>query len=330
MKYIDIHAHLSWPDYDVDREEVVKRTFENEVAIINVGTDIASSRAIIDIAHTYADIHPHIYAIPGIHPNWVETEFIESLYSTCSSPLIDGDTSNSNDSTNATPYTTLSHELLALSHIDIVKEISYIEDRVLQKIDTILEELHQIATHQCVVGIGECGIDLYKLHPVLTPFASRILALQEKLFVGQINIALSMNKPIMIHARESYTEILSILDKRFISKGISLKGNVHFFAGTSEEARAFLERGITVSFTGVITFAKGYEETVRNIDLDCMMSETDCPFVAPVPHRGRRNEPVYVIEVVRKIAQIKGLDESLVRERLLLNAENRFGLNLRG
>jgi TatD DNase family protein len=276
-------------------------------------------------------MHPYIYSIPGIHPNWVEQEFVESLYAACSSAHIDVDNSNNNDeSADATPYTTLSHELLSLAHIDIVKEIAYIEDRVLQKIDTVLEELHQIATDQSVVGIGECGIDIYKLHPVLIPFADRILALQEKLFVGQINVALSINKPVMIHARESYAEILSILDKRFISKGIALRGNVHFFAGTSEEARAFLERGITVSFTGVITFAKVYEQTVRDIDLDCMMSETDCPFVSPVPYRGRRNEPTYVIEVVRKIAQIKGLEESFVREQLLLTAENRFGLNLRG
>lgn len=355
MKYIDIHAHLSWPAYDTDREEVIKRAFENDVAIINVGTDILNSKAILNIVDTYSHIHPHIYSIPGIHPHWIEEQLIEILYSVCSStfldPLNNNDISNISNSNILLPnevniefstksvlvhdvrknmYDELSLESFSLAKRDLAREFSYAEQAILQKIDEMLIELHQISDHPSVVAIGECGIDVYKLHPILEPFKDRVCRLQEKLFVGQIEIAQNKEKVIMIHARDSYKEILSIIDKRFISKGIILKGNVHFFTGNSNEARAFLNRGFTVSFTGVITFAKVYETVLRDLALTEMMSETDCPFVAPVPYRGRRNEPSYVIEIVRKIAQIRGEDESVVQQQLILNAENRFSLNLRG
>ena len=109
-----------------------------------------------------------------------------------------------------------------------------------------------------------------------------------------------------------------------MSHGAKLRGNAHFFAGTVEEAQAFLDRGFTVSFTGVITFAKQYEELVRYVPLEQMLSETDCPFVAPAPYRGRRNEPVFVQEVVQKIAEIKGLDIEFVQKTLLENAKRQF------
>ncbi len=289
MKYIDIHAHINFPDYDADRAEVIKRAAELGVAMINIGTSVESSRNILEIAEIYKGIHPHIYAIPGIHPSRV-TEYYETLNS-------DSATASEN----------------------IFEKISI-------KIDEDLKMLDELAGKPKVVGIGECGIDIFR---VAAELKAPILELQKKLFIGQIEIARKHNIPLMIHARESYSEILSIFDENFISKGLELRGNVHFFAGTQEEAKAFLDRGFTVSFTGVITFADSYAEVVRSVPTDRIMSETDCPFVTPVPYRGKRNEPAYVIEVVKKLAEIKEMEPETMANILISNAERVFSLNLK-
>ncbi|MEX2340705.1 MAG: TatD family hydrolase, partial [Candidatus Paceibacterota bacterium] len=101
-------------------------------------------------------------------------------------------------------------------------------------------------------------------------------------------------------------------------------GNVHFYAGTYEQAKKFFDIGFSVSFTGVITFAKDYEEVVKNAPLDMIHGETDCPYVAPVPYRGQRCEPWMVKEVYKKIAEIRGENEERVREQLLQNARRLY------
>jgi Tat protein secretion system quality control protein TatD with DNase activity len=103
--------------------------------------------------------------------------------------------------------------------------------------------------------------------------------------------------------------------------------NVHFFVGDLEILKRFLAMGFTVSFTGVITFARDYDEIVRFAPLDMIMSETDSPFVAPIPHRGQRNSPLYVPEVVRKIAEIRGEDFETVKVALYTNAARHFDIH---
>src|SRR3989344_2762363 len=125
----------------------------------------------------------------------------------------------------------------------------------------------------------------------------------------------------MLHIRNNpkdkthnaYFDTLEILKKHLKVKGppasAMLKalraGDVHFFAGNLEEAKAYLNFGFTLSFTGAITFTKDYDRVIKNTPLDMIMSETDAPYVTPVPYRGKRNEPMYVKEVVKKIAEIK-------------------------
>jgi TatD DNase family protein len=101
---------------------------------------------------------------------------------------------------------------------------------------------------------------------------------------------------------------------------------VHFFAGNWQEAKGFLDFGFTLSFTGVITFTHDYDEVIRNTPLDMIMSETDTPYVSPVPYRGKRNEPVYVKEIVKKIAEIKNLPEVEVAQAIVANAKRMFGI----
>ncbi len=184
----------------------------------------------------------------------------------------------------------------------------------------------ELAESEKVVGIGECGFDYW--HTELDSYA-----VQEEAFIAQIELANELNLPLMIHTRgpkpgqESptgrsvYADVYDIL-KQYAK----VPFNVHFYAGTMVEAEKFFELGGTISFTGVITFAKDYEEVVRNAPLELIHGETDCPYVAPVPHRGKRCEPWMVQEVYKKIAGIKEIDEEEVREQLIENAKRHYCL----
>jgi TatD DNase family protein len=177
-----------------------------------------------------------------------------------------------------------------------------------------------LASQGKVVGIGECGFDYYHT----TPDSHGV---QEQNFIAQIELANELNLPLMIHTRgpklgESsptgrsvYSDVYDVL-KQYAK----VPFNVHFYAGTIAEAEKFFELGGTVSFTGVITFAKVYEEVVRGLPLELIHGETDSPYVAPVPHRGKRCEPWMVQEVYKTIAAIRGTDEEVVRAQLVENA----------
>lgn len=177
-----------------------------------------------------------------------------------------------------------------------------------------------LASHEKVVGIGECGFDYFHNSP-------DTYQAQREVFSAQIALANELQKPLMLHlrntkdgqGRNAYDDALEVLKAE-----ATVPGNAHFFAGTYEQAQAFIEIGYTVSFTGVITFAQMYEPIVRDLPLEMIHAETDCPYVAPVPYRGQRCEPWMVKEVYKKIAAIKGLDEAVVQEQLLVNARQLY------
>ncbi len=182
-----------------------------------------------------------------------------------------------------------------------------------------ISKYEELAKHPKVVAIGECGLDFY--HAKKDTDYER----QKKLFLDQISFALEYNKPIMIHARNAYEEILQILEPLKLESGTKLRGNVHFFAGDLEIAERLFRIGFTLSFTGVITFARDYDEVIKSAPLDMILSETDAPYVAPVPYRGKRNEPTFVREVAKSIAEIRGEDEEVVRVALVNNALSMIG-----
>lgn len=174
----------------------------------------------------------------------------------------------------------------------------------------------ELVKHSKVVAIGECGLDFYHADKSID------YERQEALLLFQINFALNHNKPLMIHARNAYEELLSILEPLKKIYGDKLRGNIHFFAGNWEIAQRFIAIGFTLSFTGVITFVHDYDEVIRNAPLSSIMSETDAPYVAPIPYRGKRNEPSYVSEVVKRMAEIRGVSLWTVQEALVENALN--------
>ena len=166
-----------------------------------------------------------------------------------------------------------------------------------------------------VVAIGECGLDYYRSD-------EHTKELQKKVFIEHIELANKLGKPLMLHIRNAYDDALEILKTH-----ARVIGDTHFFAGNWETAKKFLDLGFTLSFTGVLTFTHDYDEIVRNTPLDMLLSETDAPYVTPEPHRGKRNEPAYVVEVVKKIAEIKGVPLQETQEHLLQNAGRVFGFN---
>ncbi|MFM2374466.1 MAG: hypothetical protein RLZZ234_461, partial [Candidatus Parcubacteria bacterium] len=101
-------------------------------------------------------------------------------------------------------------------------------------------------------------------------------------------------------------------------------GNAHFFCGTVDDARLYLDMGYSVSFTGVVTFARDYDEVVRYVPSDMIHAETDAPYVSPKPYRGQRNEPAYVVEVVKKLAEIRGVHEDVLRKQLQENFQKLY------
>lgn len=190
-----------------------------------------------------------------------------------------------------------------------------------------VERFSKLISHKKVVAVGECGLDFFRTPRSLGEVGQQEYERQKKLFLEQIEFALTHDKPIMIHSREAYENLLDILEPLKKIHGEKLRGNIHFFAGNVDVAKRFIDTGFTLSFTGVITFTRDYDEVIRYAPLDMIMSETDAPFVAPTPYRGKRNEPSYVSEVVAKIAEIRNEDLEEVKKALVLNAFRLFQIS---
>ncbi len=185
----------------------------------------------------------------------------------------------------------------------------------------------ELAKHPRVVAIGECGYDFFRTEKTWSN-----VALQEKNFRAHIELALEFDKPLMLHIRPSagsmdaYEAALTTLREYKEDAGDRLRGDVHFFAGTLDIAKQFLELGFYISFTGVITFTHDYDEVLKYIPEDRVLLETDAPYVSPVPYRGTRCEPQYVIATYEKAAEIRGVDIEAFRKQVIENARRLFGL----
>jgi TatD DNase family protein len=275
MKYIDIHSHVYFPDYDADREEVISRAAKADVGIITVGTDLESSRQAIALAET----HENMWAIVGLHPVDAGDE----------------------------------------GHVIAGNTPAEIFD---------YEAFKKIAQHPKVVAIGECGLDYFHM-----PFNAEY---QREIFIKHIELANEVKKPLMLHVRngkggaENADKTNAYQDALVILKAYAkVPFNFHFFAGSPTDLKDIIAADGNVSFTGVITFVRDYDELVKTVPPDKIMSETDAPFVSPAPYRGKRNEPAYVIEVAKKIAEIRaqnGDDAEMVLTTLVENAKKFFSI----
>lgn len=176
----------------------------------------------------------------------------------------------------------------------------------------------KLAQHPKVVAIGECGLDYYRLDP-------ETARVQKEALLDQMKLAKEVGKPLTIHCRNAFPDLIALF-KEHRALLNDIPGTIHFFTGTIEEAKELLDLGFYLQFGGVITFAKMYEDIVREVPLERIITETDAPYVAPVPYRGRRNESAYVVEVVAKIAELKGISIEEVRNQVRENAGKVFGI----
>jgi len=183
-----------------------------------------------------------------------------------------------------------------------------------------LEKFESLIASNRVVSIGECGLDYFRLEGDATAEKKR----QKALFEQQIHFAVKHKKLLMIHCRSAYEDATDMLESFSREYGDKLWGNAHFYAGSKDIAKRLLQINFSMSFTGVITFTHDYDEVIQMLPLDMIMSETDAPYVSPVPYRGKRNEPSYVQEVVKKIAQIRGEDPQMIKKQLVQNALKKF------
>lgn len=183
-----------------------------------------------------------------------------------------------------------------------------------------IEEYEELLNEDKIVAIGEVGLDYYR-----TPEPEKQKK-QKEIFEQFIDMAQKTKKPMVLHFRDSpkgstgrvHKDALEILPKDF-NRGVS-----HSFTGNLEEAKEYVNRGMYLGFNGIITFARQYDEVVKYVPLDNILLETDAPYLTPEPYRGKRNEPLYVKEVAKKIAELKNEPPDKVIEQTTKNCKNLF------
>ena len=181
-----------------------------------------------------------------------------------------------------------------------------------------------------VVAVGECGLDYYWLNKDLEKKkinleeVEREKERQRELFKTQINFALKNDLPLILHIRsfkdgDAHKDALEILDLKEKEVKRKIKADFHFFTEGPEIAREIIEKGYMISLPGVITFAS-LDESIKNIPLENLMVETDSPFAAPAPFRGKVNTPLYLEEIIKKVSEVKGVSEEEIRLKTVENS----------
>lgn len=185
-----------------------------------------------------------------------------------------------------------------------------------QDVDETLAKIYDQFSHHNFIAVGEIGIDLY--------WDKTYRAEQEKALITQLNWAKEMALPVVIHTRDSIQEVLTILEKE---QNGDLTGLFHCFGGSVEEAKAINDLGFHLGLGGVSTFKNGgMDKVIPHLDLSKVVLETDCPYLAPVPHRGKRNEPAYTQHVANRVAELRDMTIEDVDALTTRNAEKLFQL----
>lgn len=252
---IDSHAHIHFKDFSDDLDGVLSRARDAGVgAIVNVGTDLASSREVVGLAEKY----PQVFAVVGVHP----------------------------------------HDVAKMAAGE-------------------MESLEKLAKHPKVVAIGEVGLDYYYEHSPRE--------VQQERLADFIRLARTTQKPLVIHCRDAFNDCFRIFDAE---DAWNSGGVFHCYTGDAKTAAHITSKGFHVSFSGIVTFKKAtdLQEAARIAPLDKILVETDCPFLAPEPYRGKKNEPAYVRLVAEKVAQLRGVALEEIARATTANAIKLFRL----
>ncbi|MFV0449661.1 MAG: TatD family hydrolase [Vibrio sp.] len=178
-----------------------------------------------------------------------------------------------------------------------------------------LDKFHEYAKHPKVVAIGETGLDYH--------YQPETAELQKLRFSQQIETAVALNKPLIIHTRNARSDTLDMLKK---GEAERCGGVIHCFTEDLAFAQAAMELGFYISISGIVTFRQATElkEVVKVLPIERLLIETDSPYLAPIPHRGKENQPAYVVEVAAYIAQLKGCSLSEIAAKTTKNYQDLF------
>jgi len=294
---IDTHAHLNFNAYKADSTEVIKRTLENDVWVINVGTQYDTSKKAVEIAEKY---ERGVYAAIGLHPIHLNARLVKIK--------LDKEEIAFNSRGDSKPSSALPAEGWAT-------EFDY-------------EKYKELARNEKVVAIGEIGLDYY-----YKPKTKRKLELfkekQREVFLKQLNLAKELNLPAIFHCRMAHQDLLKILKTEIRNPKPKTKGVMHGFVGIAEQLQEYLKMGFYIGFKGIIfKTIEGidFAANIKNTPLDKILIETDCPYLAPPPFENQRNEPLYVKYVAEKIAKIKNLSFEEISEITTDNTKKLFNL----
>ena len=180
--------------------------------------------------------------------------------------------------------------------------------------------VERMAKEKKLVAIGETGLDYYYEH------APR--KLQQHYLRKYLQLAAQLDLPVVIHCRDAWQDFFSILDEENAVQKRKIRGVLHCFTGTLEDAKKVLERGFYVSFSGIVTFPKSTQlkEVAQYVPQERLFIETDSPYLAPQPVRGKKNEPAYVVEVAKVVAELKGISLEKLAESTTCNVVSLFNL----
>ena len=284
---IETHAHLDYPDFAPDFDDVLRRANEAGVTrIITIGISVESSQRAVELAEKY----PNIFAVIGVHPTYVE-----------------------------------------------------------EASDDVISPLRELAKNPRVVAIGETGLDYHRLPSDETAKDKKVQVFanalqgetgeqieasiadgayktkQADLFEEQLDLAVELGLNVVIHQRDAWDDTLDVM-RPYVGK---LRGVFHCFGGPLEHAQEVIDLGHLVSFTGIVTFKNGKQEreVAGRVPMDKFMVETDCPYLAPVPFRGKRAEPAHTRLVAEEIARARGVSLDEIARSTTETAETFFRFN---
>ena len=267
---IDTHAHINFASFNKDRKSLIKRCLENDVWMINVGTNLKTSKEVIRIAERY---DRGVYASVGLHPINLNTGLVKVKF----------------DKDEGT-------------HLEI---------------DFDYEKYKDLARNEKVVAIGEIGLDYYWI-PKTVGRKAEFIQKQKDLLEEQLKLAEGLDLPVIFHCRMAHDDLLEILEKY---KGI--KGVIHCFTGNWKQAQKYLDLGLYLGFNGII-FKFDVNETIKKTPLERVLIETDSPYLPPPEFKGKRNDPLKVEYVAKRIAELKEIDLKEIAQITSNNAKKLF------
>jgi len=268
---IDTHAHVNFNAYKDDSSEVVKRSLENGVWMINVGSQYSTSKRAVEMAESYPE---GVYAAIGLHPIHLETGLVKIK--------------------------------------DDPEEIQF--KTVEEDFDTNL--YRELAKSKKVVAIGEVGLDYY-WRPKGTAKKEAFKIKQKEVLFKQLDLAKELNLPVIFHCRMAHQELIQLLKEYGPIKGV-----IHCFTGSKEEAKEYLDMGLCLGLNGII-FKLNIDEVIKEMPLDKILFETDCPYLTPPPKEGR-NEPLYIKYVAERVSEIRNMEVEELNDTTARNARKLF------